>query len=396
MLEGKPGELIRERDQSGRTIPTGRRQVVPAEPGDDLQLTIDRTLQYEIEQDLVKTVAQTRAKAGMVIVMDTHTGDLYAVANARVDTTGRVELSRANMAAVDTYEPGSVNKVITASAAIQEGVGGPSTMFDIPHVYQYADYGFTDAEPHGDVTWSLQDIVVHSSNIGSIKLMQALGPARLERYLRAFGLGATTAIDFPGEAKGLLPPSSKWRGTEPATISYGQGVGVTALQMVAAVNTVANGGVYVAPRLVLGTIDAEGVDHPASASSTHTVLSPQTASEMNTVLRDVICRGTGTRAAVPGFTVAGKTGTAYKAQPNGTYVDKNGRKHYYASFVGFLPAEAPRFTILVSIDEPQGAHYGGLVAAPLFVDSAQAALRQFDVAPPVADGGCPARHAAAP
>lgn len=392
VLTGTPGELVRERDQQGRTIPTGRRQVVPAEPGDDLRLTIERNLQYEVERFLLEQVADTKARGGMVIVMDTHTGDLVALANVRVDDeTGRPELSRANLAAVDTYEPGSVNKVITASAALQEGTATRATVFDVPYRYQYADHVFIDAEPHKDAIWSLQDIVVHSSNIGTIKLAETLGSARLESYLRAFGLGDRTPLGFPGEAKGLLPPHNKWRGTENATIAYGQGVGVTALQMVAAVNTIANAGTYVAPRLVASTIDEKGKEHAAPAAETRSVLSPRTAAEMNKVLEQVVCTGTATRAAVPGYTVAGKTGTAYKAQKNGTYVDADGKKHYYASFVGYAPAEAPRFTVLVSIDEPEGQHYGGLVAAPLFVEVAQAALRQFQVSPPVAGGGCPAK-----
>jgi cell division protein FtsI (penicillin-binding protein 3) len=237
---------------------------------------------------------------------------------------------------------------------------------------------------------------VKSSNIGTIKLAETLGSDRLDRYLRAFGLGSTTALQFPGEAKGLLPPHERWRGTENATVAYGQGVGVTALQMVAAVNTIANSGTYVAPRLVLGTVDGKGEEHLAAPSPSHPVLSPATASEMNKVLEQVVCSGTATRARVPGYTVAGKTGTAYKAQQNGTYVDAEGRKHYYASFAGYVPAEAPRFTVLVSIDEPQGDHYGGLVAAPLFVDVAKAALRQFKVAPPTPNGGCPAKTQATP
>ena len=389
VLTGTPGQLIRERDRDGRTIPTGRRQVVEAQPGDDLRLTLDRTLQYEAEQALLQTVAQTNARGGMVIVMDTATGDLYALANVRVDENGQPEVAKANLAAVDTYEPGSVNKVITAAAAIQEGTAGRSTTFDVPYRYKYSDHVFIDAEPHDDAVWSLQEIVVESSNIGTIKLAETLGSARLEQYLRGFGLGDVTPLQFPGEAKGLLPPHDKWRGTENATIAYGQGVGVTALQMVAAVNTIANGGTYVPPRLVLGSIDANGVEHDAPAPATRSVISSHTASEMNEVLEEVVCEGTATRAAIPGYTVAGKTGTAYKAQQNGTYVDAAGKKHYYASFAGYVPAEDPRFTVLVSIDEPKGDHYGGLVAAPLFVDVAQSALRRFDVAPPVGGGGCP-------
>jgi cell division protein FtsI (penicillin-binding protein 3) len=391
-LKGTPGELIRERGSGGRTIPTGHKTVVPPEPGDDLVLTVDKTLQWFTEEALKQQVASTRAKGGMVVVMDRETGDLLAVANVRTDPkTGIPEVSKANMSVIDTYEPGSVAKIITASASLEENKMTPAVRFDVPYSKKFYDHVFMDAHSHNTEAYDIEDIIAYSSNVGTMMLSQMIGTQKMEEYLHAFGIGAKSALDFPGESKGLLRPESKWRGTEKVTVAYGQGVAVTAVQLVAAMNTIANNGVYVAPRLVKATIDRDGIEREAAPSEEHTVLRPEVALEMNSVLRAVICRGTGRQAAVPGYVVAGKTGTAYKAQSNGSYVDEAGNKHYYASFAGFVPADDPRITVLVSIDEPIGDHYGGLVAAPLFVKVAQEALRQLQVAPSPGGGGCPAK-----
>jgi cell division protein FtsI (penicillin-binding protein 3) len=391
LLKGTPGEIVRERGSGGRTIPNGRKTVVDPKPGDDLVLTIDKALQWTTEEALKKQVAATHAKGGMVVIMDTHTGDILAMANVRADPqTGAPQVSKANMAVIDTYEPGSVAKIITASAVISEGKMAPGVRIDVPYQKQFFDHVFADAEPHGLEHYDIEDIIAHSSNIGTMELSRMIGTAKQEEYMHLFGLGERSPLDFPGESKGLLKPSAQWRGTEKVTVSYGQGVAVTAMQLAAAMNVIANGGTYVAPRLVAATIDAQGQRHDAPASATHTVLTSQVANQMNGILRAVICRGTGRRAAIDGYAVAGKTGTAYKAQSNGTYLDANGNKHYYASFSGFVPADNPQLTVLVSIDEPEGAHYGGLVAAPLFVSVAQEALRQQAVPPSPGGGGCPA------
>ena len=388
VLTGKPGELVRERGQDGRTIPAGQHELIPATPGDDLVLTLDRNLQYVTEQMLVAQVEAVQAKGGMVVVLETATGDVLAMANARRSTdTGRVELASANLAAVDTYEPGSVAKIVTAAAALQEGVAGPQSSWMIPARAKFSDHIFTDAEPHPTEPMTLARIIAKSSNIGTMTISKLLGADRQERYLRAFGFGERSGLGFPGEAKGILKPASKWQGTERYTVAYGQGVAVTAVQLAAAMNTIANGGTYVAPRLVQATIGRDGTEVPAPAPVTRPVLSKPVADEMNQILREVVCRGTGKKARIDGYTVAGKTGTAYKARERGGYVDSNGHKRYYASFAGFVPAESPRLTILVSIDEPPGSgeHYGAQVAAPLFVDVAREALRRLQV-PPTSSG----------
>lgn len=391
LLKGTSGELVRERGSGGRTIPTGRKEVVPPTPGDDLVLTIDRTLQWFTEEALKRQVATTSARGGMVVIMDVRSGDVLAMANVRRDAdTGVPEVSKANLAVIDTYEPGSVAKIITAAASLQEGKMVPGLRIEVPYGKQFYDYYFRDAHFHGmHDMYDVEDIIAHSSNVGTMLLSQMVGVDRMDHYLRAFGLGERSALEFPGESRGILKPGSEWQGTEKVTVSYGQGVAVTAVQLAAATNVIANDGVYVAPRLVRATIDEDGRQVEAPPSPTREVLRPDVALQMNSVLRAVICRGTGSRAAVPGYAVAGKTGTAYKAQDNGTYLDDDGNKHYYASFSGFLPADDPRLTVLVSIDEPSGDHYGGLVAAPLFVEVAQEALRQMQVPPSPGGQGCP-------
>jgi cell division protein FtsI (penicillin-binding protein 3) len=329
-----------------------------------------------------------QAKGGMVVVMDTSSGDVLAMANARRNPdTGRVELAAANLAAVDTYEPGSVAKIVTAAGALQEGVATPQSTWMVPPREKFSDHVFTDAEPHPTEPMTLAQIIAKSSNIGTMNVSKDLGADAQSRYLRAFGFGERTGLGFPGEAKGILKPADDWQGTERYTVAYGQGVAVTAVQLAAAMNTIANGGTYVAPRLVQATIGRDGKEKAAPAPDARRVLSKPVADEMNRILREVVCRGTARNVTrIDGYTVAGKTGTAYKAT-DGSYVDANGHRKYYASFAGFVPAEDPRLTILVSIDEPPGSgeHYGAQVAAPLFMDVARQALARLQV-PPTSTG----------
>jgi cell division protein FtsI (penicillin-binding protein 3) len=256
-----------------------------------------------------------------------------------------------------------------------------------------------------DIEITVSDIIARSSNIGAVLLARSIGPAELDHYFRAFGFGSKSALDLPNEAAGILPPHQKWTLSQKDTVAYGQGVGVTAIQLAAAMNTIANGGLYVEPRLVRSTIDRKGVETMTPASDTHRAIRADTAAAMNTILQRVVQKG-GTagdgEACVPGYTVAGKTGTAYKAQasyPGQTdgYVDAQGRRHYFASFAGFVPAEKPALTILVSIDEPQdttagSTHYGATAAAPVFAQIAQEALRVVGV-PPTTSASCAATKA---
>ncbi len=312
-LAGVPGRLVRERDAEGRTIPVGRQSVEPAQPGDDVVLTLDRSLQFATEQALLRGVVAAGARGARAIIQDPRTGDVLAMANVDVDpATGQPVVSSANDALTSVFEPGSVNKVITASAAIEEGLVNPDTVLQVPDQLQVSDHLFSDHDPHAVASWSVTDIVTRSSNIGTIMIAQMVGKDRIDEYLRKFGLGEKTALDFPGESAGLMLDLKDWSGTSIGSIPIGQGISVTALQMLEVYNVIANGGMYVAPRLVAGTIDSGGGRHDAPPSEQRRVVSAETVAKVNGMLENVVASkdGTGFRAAVPGYSVAGKTGTA--------------------------------------------------------------------------------------
>lgn len=391
LLQGTPGQLIQERDvNKGRSIPGGVDREVPAVAGNDLVLTLDATLQYMAEQQLVAWVEEMGAQGGNVVMLDPASGDVLVMASVRRDAkTGRAEVSSANQAVSHPYEPGSVVKIVPAAAALDAGVIRPGQVINVPQVKKFYDGFVRDTHIHYDGdAFDIEDIIAWSSNVGTAIFAQQLGPARLEEYLRAFGFGEPAGIGLPNESKGLLRPSSTWRGSERINVSFGYGVGVTTLQLAAAMNVIANDGVYVAPRILRATIDGTGTVQDAPPAASRSVIGPLATAEMQRVLQTVICRqgATGNRAAIPGYAVAGKTGTAYKAQPNGTYQDDAGNRHYSATFAGYVPAEQPRLTLAVSIDEPITAHFGGTAAAPLFVTIGQEALRLLAV-PPSPDGG---------
>lgn len=385
LLTGEPGELVIEKDPDGRTIPGGERQLEPAARGDDLVLTIDRSMQYETERALAAQIAAKGAKGGVAIVSRPDTGEILALANMVTDPeTGAVAAVGNNMAVTAVYEPGSVNKVITVAAALEEGLVAPSTEIVVPDRLQVSDHLFRDAEAHPTESYSVTRILTESSNVGTIKLAQMLGKERLDTYLRRFGMGARTALDFPNEAPGILLDPADYSGTSIGSIPIGMGIAVTAMQMLEAYNVLANGGVYVPPKLVLETVDAGGESHPTVAGEPRRVVSESTAARMRDMLANVVAEGTGTRGGITGYTVAGKTGTARKPLPTGGYQDAQGYR-YVATFAGFVPAERPELSIIVVIDEPVGDIYGGLVAAPVFADLAQYGLRLFRIPPPLVE-----------
>jgi cell division protein FtsI (penicillin-binding protein 3) len=384
-LTGVPGELKIERDPDGRTIPAGERQVQPAKRGDDLVLTIDRSMQYETERALAAQILAKHAKGGTAIVSRPGTGEVLALANLKLDPkTGQVKAIADNAAVTTSYEPGSVNKVITVAAALEEGLVSPSTQLTVPDHLQVGDHLFTDHDPHPTAQYSVTKILSQSSNVGTIKLAQMLGADRVDSYLRRFGFGTKTALDMPYEASGILLPRREYNATSLGAIPIGQGIAVTAMQMLEAYNVIANDGVYVPPKLVLQTVDQSGDPHRIDAGDGHRVVSSSTAKQMREMLANVVAEGTGTRGGITGYTVAGKTGTARKPI-NGGYQDASGHYHYVATFAGFVPAERPELSIIVVIDEPTGDIYGGSVAAPVFADLAQYGLRTFHIPPPLVE-----------
>jgi cell division protein FtsI (penicillin-binding protein 3) len=386
-LTGTPGSLTLERNPQGRTIPVGEHQLTPAVKGDDLVLTLDQSMQFETESVLAEQVGVTQAKGGMAIVTKPDTGEILAMATVtRDEKTGAIAVSGNNAPVTSVYEPGSVMKIVTVSAALEQGLVTPETPIEVPGSLQVGDHAFTDAEVHGTETMTVAQILAKSSNIGTIKIAQKVGKQSLYDKLMDFGFGQRTALDFPDESRGTVPAPDTWWTTSMGTIPIGQGISATPMQVLSAYNTIANRGTYVAPHLVDSTIDGQGQEHPVATDAGHRVMSSATADKMNLMLRGVVTDGTGLTAAVNGYSVMGKTGTARKPQAGGGYTDAAGGVKYESTFVGVVPAEAPALSVIVVIDEPSGGNYtGGAVAAPAFSKIAAFGLRQYSVPPPVAD-----------
>jgi cell division protein FtsI (penicillin-binding protein 3) len=378
-LSGEPGHLVVERDPEGRTIPAGRHQIDPARPGDDLILTLDRSLQWEVERILSQQISAVGAKGGIVIVSNPETGEILAMANQETDpATGVVHNTTNDLAVTANYEPGSVNKVITLAAALEEGLVTPEQVVQVPSSLQVADHTYSDSHP-GNLT--VTDVLAKSSNVGTIKIAQLLGEDRLDEYLRRFGFGRDTGLGLPHEENGQVPPLDDWSGTSIGSIPLGQGISVTAMQMLFAYNVIANDGVYVPPALVAATRDSEGERHETPPGASRRVVSPTTAEQMRAMLTEVIDHGTGTAAAIDGYDAAGKTGTARKPQEGGGYQDAAGNYHYISTFAGFLPADDPKLSVIVVIDEPSTSPYAATVAAPAFAEIGRYAARTMGVAP---------------
>ncbi|MGH9276774.1 MAG: peptidoglycan D,D-transpeptidase FtsI family protein [Acidimicrobiales bacterium] len=376
-LSGTPGEVLVERDPGGRDIPGGVRRRTEPVSGHGVVLTLDRDLQYFAEQTLGRRLVSSKARAGVAVVMDTQSGDILAMANMVAGEKDQAPHPAGyNKAVVDVYEPGSVNKLVTLAAAIEEKAVAPSTGLIVPDHITVGGSTFEDSESHLPQRWTPADIMAHSSNAGAIIVAQQLGRQGLDRYLRSFGLDREPGLDFPGEATGIVPDLGDWSATSLPTLAIGYGLAVTPLHMVAAYNAVANGGVYVEPRLVRAELDSSGKERAAPAADQHRVVSAETAGAVTGMLTQAVQDGTGTTAAIDGYTVAGKTGTARKAEGGTGYRDGA----YNASFVGFVPAEAPRLSITVVLDEPQ-PYYGGLVAAPVFAELANYAVRHYQIPP---------------
>ena len=396
-LAGKPGELVVERDRDGRTIPRTVRHEQRPERGTDLVLTIDQAIQYRVERTLADQVTAEGAQGGMAAVIDVESGDVLAMATVVGEAGGVARpatASERNRPLTDTFEPGSTNKVITIAGAIDAGLVGPHTEFDLDDVIVVGDRSFREDHPHGRVRWSVSDILAKSSNVGTITVAQLLGKHRLDDALRSFGLDDPTAIEFPGQADGVLLDPDEYYGVGMGSVPIGYALAVSATQILNVYTTIANSGVTVPPRLVSGRIDAQGgrVTLPITRGSR--VVAGTTAEAVTDMLERVVTEGTGTCAAVRGYNIAGKTGTSRKALPDGGYATN---KHM-ATFVGFAPAEAPRLATVVVIDEPYQT-YGGRVAAPAFAEIMQHALRAQRVKPSSVVPGVPSQwdvaHAAA-
>ena len=396
LLAGQDGRIAREVNASGKSMAAGSSDVVEAIPGGRLVTTINRTIQFQVDSILTQQVQFVEARGGSAIVMDTKTGEIYAMSNIRRNADGSYTSDSGNFAAVEAYEPGSVAKVFSIAAAINEGKVVPSTSFTVPYEQIYDkgtewEYKVSDGYVHPIEDMTVRKIIVDSSNNGTVLISRLLDSKNNHNYLQSFGFGTKTPVNYPAESRGVLKPAEKWQGTEKITFAYGYGYTATGLQLVSAVNAIANRGVYIAPKLVKATVDAKGVVTDTPQSQTHEVVSEATAIAMTEMMTDVVCYGTGGLAQLSGMSVAGKTGTAYKLQKNGKYTAEDGTNSYFASFVGFLPAGNPQMTVLVSIDEPDPTakdRFGGRAAAPVFARIGQALVNELDIRPTQGDTGC--------
>ena len=393
LLAGRSGNEVVQEDPSGTLIPQAGTISTPPVPGEDLVLTIDRDIQYRAQQSLAEAVRRNHASGGTVIVMEPRTGDILAMATYPwFDSNRFAEANPEHLrsrAVTDVYEPGSVNKVITAAAALQEGTVGLRQRFEVPDQIRVYDATIHDAESHPTERMTLADILSISSNVGAIKVADTLGQQRFYRYLTRFGFGRTTGLGYPGESAGILPPVESWSGVSLATMAFGQGLAVTPLQMASVYATIANGGVWVEPRLVHGTVGSDGRFQAAAAPKTRRVVSASTAEMITRMLAYAVATGTGVEAQIPGYWVAGKTGTArVPRQDRPGYSNKT-----IASFIGFAPASRPSLVVAAMLDDPSTI-YGGVAAAPLFQDVARFALARLRI-PPAAKPPFPP-HAVSP
>jgi cell division protein FtsI (penicillin-binding protein 3) len=385
ILRGRPGMLAFEQAPGGLGIASGARELVPPDPGTDLVLTLDREIQHAAERAAADAVAEFNAVGASVVVLEVGTGEMLAMASAPTyDPNRRTESDHANWrnrAVTDVFEPGSTQKALTVAAAIEEGLVTGTTSMPVEYGIRVGGKTFTDAHRHPTENWTVTEIMERSSNVGTIKIAQQLGAERLDAYLRDFGYGRPTGVGFPGEGGGILMPTADWWATSLPTIAIGQGVAVTLVQLANSYATLANDGVAVQPRIVRGTVGDDGRLTPAAAPSVREVVSADAARQVRQMLEAAVAgdHGTGARAAVPGYSVAGKTGTARK--PN---VGARGySSEYIATFVGFAPVDDPQLVVAVMVDEPR-PFYGGLVAAPVFSEVMRAALTARRILP---DGG---------
>ncbi len=377
-LRGEPGKMLISVDARRQWFADVETQ---PEPGQNIVLTIDKNIQYIAEKELDQAMDDTHAIAGTVIVENPHTGEVLALANrptfnpnVRKDVTPAALNDRA---VSDIYEPGSAFKMVTISAALEEKVTNPNEIFDCQMgAIVYNGMRIRDAEPHGLLpVWG---VLAHSSNVGAIKIALRLGENRFYKYIRAYGFGQQTGIELPAETRGITKPPSRWSKVSIAAMAMGQEIGISPVQLAALVSTFANDGVWVAPRIVAGTVPPQGGLQTVSFHSgpSRRVISSFTAAEMRSMLQKVVLEGTGQKAALQGYTSAGKTGTAQKVDPaTGAY----SKTKYVGSFAGFAPVNNPQIVVAVILDSAVGLHQGGQVSAPVFRRVMQQVLEYLHV-----------------
>ena len=379
-LKGEPGWGMFLRDARQKRLDIWDK-IVLARDGYDLVLTIDEVIQYIAERELDKAYKTYHAKAASIIVMDPHTGAILALANRPTyDMNEHSRMSKdkiRNRAICDLFEPGSVFKIVTASAALEEKrVSEEDKFFCENGSYRIANHILHDHQPHG---WlSFREVIEESSNIGTTKVAQLLGPDMVYKYVRLYGFGSKLGVDLPGEISGMIKEPRFWSITSIGAVPIGQEIGVTLIQLAAAFSVIANGGQLMKPYIIEEVRDKQGeVIKKSSPVLIRKVISLDTAARLKKILTGVVEEGTGKLAKMPGLTAAGKTGTAQKLEPNGTY----SHNKFIASFIGFAPAEDPLIVIAITLDEPY-PYYGGVVAAPVFKNVASDCVRYLNASQP--------------
>ncbi|MFF2961274.1 penicillin-binding transpeptidase domain-containing protein [Streptomyces sp. NPDC057963] len=387
-LAGEDGK-IKYAQSGGRRVPTAGTQEVPAVAGSDIELTIDRDIQWAAQQAITDQVKKSKADRGYVVVQNTRTGEVLAMANAPGfdpnDLSQADAASLGNAALQDVYEPGSTSKVMSMAAVLEEGVATPRTHVTVPNRLHRGDRLFKDDIDHPTWYLTLNGVLAKSSNIGTILATGELGRTQAEAnrvlysYLRKFGIGSPTGLDYPGETPGILAKPGDWSTSQQYTIPFGQGLSLNAMQAASIYSTIANGGVRVEPTLVRGTKGPDGHFEAAPAPERSRVVSEKTAKTVAAMLESVVGdeEGTGTKAKIPGYRVAGKTGTANRVDPV-----RGGYHGYTASFAGFAPADNPQITVYCAIQNPtKGSYFGGQICGPIYKQVMEFALKTLQTPP---------------
>ena len=379
ILKGEPGKATYEISQNGSRLPNASDEVQPAEPGRDVKLTIDNDVQWYAQNALAEEVKKTKALSGTVVVQRVDTGELVALASYPTFDPNKLENDEvyANLAFSDVFEPGSTAKVLTVAAALQEGTIEPDTPMILPGQMERGNRILKDSHPHPDEYRTVAGALAESSNTGMMLIGETMKPKTLEEYMRRFGLGAKSGSGFPGESAGLLPPAETWNGSQRYTVTYGQGVSTTAVQVTNVFQAIANDGVRIAPSFVDQVSDGEGGWKEGPEPETTRAVSAKSARQLSRMMEGVVSEnGTAPKAQIDGYRVAGKTGTAdrYDSEVGG-YSGKT------ASFIGFAPADDPELVTSVILQRPIKGYYGGDVAAPVFKDVMTYALKAEEVPP---------------
>ena len=362
-------------------IPGSQSEIVPAQSGTSIRLTVDRDIQWVASKAIADAVKSSRALSGTVIVMDPKTGQILAHATAPTfdpnDTTKVSLVAMRNPSVLDVYEPGSTGKVMTLAAAIEEKKITPETVLTIPYALKRSVKTFHDHDRHPTLRLTTAGVLAVSSNTGSIKIGEMLSNDKLYEYLTKFGIGSKTGSGLPGESRGILPKVADWSGTTAPTVAFGQGYSLTAMQATSVFATIANDGVRVSPTVIAGTSDSSGNYTPSATRESVRVISAETAAQMRLMMESVVsANGTAPSAAIPGYRVAGKTGTAQRIDDTcGCY------RGYTASFIGFAPADNPAYVISVTIQDPKGMHWGGYLGGPVFKKVMSFVLQSKGIAP---------------